>query len=223
MSLVVVELIYVLFDINYVDSVTKWNYRDCNFVELKYTAMDESIFNELKNGTPVGPGHPNITELRKAAYTTIALLQQLNTASDPNIIRKFLSEIIGNDVHEATTIFPPFHINYGRHLSLGKNVFINFNCTFLTLGGLSIDDNVQIGPSVNIISEGHPLSPAERQTLVPGKVWIKQNAWIGAGATILAGVTIGENAVIAAGAVVTKDVPANSVVAGIPAKIIKSF
>lgn len=67
------------------------------------------------------------------------------------------------------------------------------------------------------------ISPVERQSLMPGKVHIKQNAWIGAGATILPGISIGENAVVAAGAVVTKDVPANTVVAGIPAKVIKSL
>jgi acetyltransferase-like isoleucine patch superfamily enzyme len=185
--------------------------------------MNDDIFNDLKDGLTVGPSHPHITELRHAAYANIRLLQQLNASYDPDEIRQILSEIIGDAVDGATTIFPPFHINYGKHLSLGKNIFINFNCTFLTLGGIRIEDNVQIGPGVSIISEGHPLSPQERQMLVPGKVWIRQNTWVGAGATILAGVSIGENAVVAAGAVVTKDVPANSVVAGIPAKIIKSI
>ena len=89
---------------------------------------------------------------------------------------------------------------------------------FLDLGGITIDDNVLIAPKVSLLSEGHPVSPENRQSLVPGHIHIKKNAWIGAGATILAGVTIGENAVVAAGAVVSKDVPDNTIVGGMPAK-----
>lgn len=182
----------------------------------------EAIFNELKNGRTITPQHPQIKDLREASYDTIRLLQQLNTSSDPGEIRKILSEITGTAIDETVALFPPVYINYGKHLSIGTNVFINFNCTFLSLGGIVIENNVLVGPDVKIISEGHPLSPAERQSLVPGKIHIKQSAWIGAGAIILPGISIGENAVVAAGAVVTKNVPANAVVAGIPAKIIRS-
>ncbi len=183
----------------------------------------DTIFNELKNGATVAPQHPQIKELRAASYATIRLVQQLNASADPKEIRKILSEITGTAIDETVAIFPPFYINYGKALSIGKNVFINFNCTFLALGGIVIEDNVLVGPDVKILSEGHSLPPVERQSLVPGKIHIKQNAWIGAGATILPGISVGENAVIAAGAVVTRDVPANAVVAGIPAKIIRSI
>jgi acetyltransferase-like isoleucine patch superfamily enzyme len=91
------------------------------------------------------------------------------------------------------------------------------------LGGIIIEDDVMIAPKVSLISESHPLDPSERKALVLGKVHIKKNAWIGAAATILPGVTVGENAVVAAGAVVSKDVPDNTVVAGVPARVIKSF
>ncbi len=124
---------------------------------------------------------------------------------------------------ESVAIFPPLYINNGTNLYIGKNVFINFDCTFLALGGIIIEDNVLIGPKVSMLSEGHPLDPEQRDSLVPGKVHIKKNAWIGANATILPGVTIGENSVVAAGAVVSKDVPDNTVVAGVPAKVIKSI
>ena len=102
-------------------------------------------------------------------------------------------------------------------------MFINFDCVFLDLGGITIEDNVLIAPKVSLLSEGHSLSPVDRQLLVPRPILIKKNGWIGAGATILPGVTIGENAVVAAGAVVSKDVPANTVVGGVPAKIIKTI
>jgi acetyltransferase-like isoleucine patch superfamily enzyme len=117
----------------------------------------------------------------------------------------------------------PLYINYGKHTKIDKNVFINFDCVFLDLGGITIEDNVLIAPKVSLLSEGHPLSAHDRESLVPGHILIKKNAWIGAGATILPGVTVGENAVEAAGSVVSKDVPANTVVGGVPAKIIKTI
>lgn len=183
----------------------------------------ENIFDSLKNGRSVPANHPHGGELRKQSYATINLVQQLNRSSDPDEIRGILTQITGSLIDETVVVFPPIHINYGKHLSLGKNVFINFDCTFLTLGGITIEDNVLIGPGVKILSEGHPLNFEDRQTLVPGKIHIKQNAWIGAGSIILPGITIGENAVVAAGAVVTSDVPANTVAAGVPAKTIKTI
>ncbi len=102
-------------------------------------------------------------------------------------------------------------------------MFINHACSFLDLGGIIIEDEVMVGPRVNITSESHPVEVDDRKTLVPDAVVIKRNAWIGAAATIMPGVTIGENAVVAAGAVVTKDVPANTVVAGVPAKVVEEL
>jgi len=89
------------------------------------------------------------------------------------------------------------------------------------LGGITIDDGVLIAPKVSLLSEGHGISPSERHSLIPKPVHIKKNAWIGAGATILQGVTVGENAVVAAGAVVSRDVPDNTIVAGVPARVVK--
>jgi acetyltransferase-like isoleucine patch superfamily enzyme len=91
------------------------------------------------------------------------------------------------------------------------------------LGGITIEDDVLIGSNVSLITENHPLEPANRKTLITKPITVKRNAWIGAGAIILPGVTIGENAVVAAGAVVSKDVPDNTVAGGVPAKIIKSI
>jgi acetyltransferase-like isoleucine patch superfamily enzyme len=90
------------------------------------------------------------------------------------------------------------------------------------LGGITIEDNVLIGPQVKLVTENHPLDPATRKGLITKPILIKRNAWVGAGATILPGVTIGENSVVAAGAVVSKDVPENTVVGGIPAKFLKN-
>ena len=154
---------------------------------------------------------------------TIGLSKKLNAAINVNQVRTYLGEIIGEEIDKSTTVFPPFHTNVGRFIRLGRNVFINHACSFLDLGGITIEDDVMVGPRVNITSENHPVEVSERKTLVPDAVVIKRNAWIGAGATILPEVTVGENSVVAAGAIVTKDVPANTVVAGVPAKTIKQI
>lgn len=181
----------------------------------------EDIFERLRNGEIVPADDPQSYKLREASYATKELLVQMNNSTDPKEIRRLLSQITGTEIDESTAVFTPLYINYGRHTTIGKNVFINFDCTFLDLGGITIEDNVLIAPKVSLLSEGHPVSPENRQSLIPGHIHIKKNAWIGANATILPGVTIGENAIVAAGAVVSKDVPDNAIVGGVPAKIIK--
>jgi len=181
------------------------------------------IFERLRNGETIAPGDPEAYQLRAASYATKALLVQMNNSLAPEETRELLSRITGNDIDENVAVCTPLYINYGKNLKIGKNVFINFDCTFLDLGGITIEDHVQIAPKVSLLSEGHPISPGERQSLTVGHIHIKKNAWIGTGATILPGVTVGENAVVAAGAVVSKDVPDNTIVGGIPAKVIKSI
>lgn len=183
----------------------------------------KSIFEQLRHGETIAPNNPEFYKLRDASFATKKLLVQLNNSSDPTEIKKLLSQITGSEIDESVAVFTPLYINYGKQTKIGKNVFINFDCVFLDLGGITIEDNVLIAPKVSLLSEGHPINPVERPSLVPGHIHIKKNVWIGAGATILPGVTIGENAVVAAGAVVSKNVPANTVVGGIPAKHIKNI
>lgn len=184
---------------------------------------NKDIFKRLRDGETILANDSEAYRLREASFATKGLLVQLNNSSDPAEIRELLGQITGSKIDESVAVFTPLYINYGKHTKIGKNVFINFDCVFLDLGGITIENNVLIAPKVSLLSEEHLLSPEDRQSLVPGHIHIKTNAWIGAGATILPGVTIGENAVIAAGAVVSKDVPANAVVGGIPARIIKSI
>lgn len=184
---------------------------------------NKDIFERLRNGETIPANDPEGYKLREASFATKSLLVQLNNSSNPAEINSILSQITSSEIDKSVAVFTPLYINYGKHTKIGKNVFINFDCVFLDLGGITIEDNVLIGPKVSLLSEGHPLTPENRQSLVPGPIYIKKNAWIGAGATILPGVTIGENAVVAAGAVVSKDVPANTVVGGLPAKVIKTI
>ena len=183
----------------------------------------KDIFEQLRDGETVTSNHPEGHKLREASFATKKLLVQLNYSTDPAEIRDLLGQITGSEIDESVDVFTQLYINYGKNTRIGKNVFINFDCVFLDLGGITIEDNVLIAPKVSLLSEGHRVSPNERQSFVPGHIHIKKNAWIGAGATILPGVIIGENAVVAAGAVVSKDVPANTVVGGIPAKHIKNI
>ncbi len=184
---------------------------------------DGNIFNRLKSGQPIRLNDPEYPKIQAVVNKTILLSSQWNTATSIDQIRDCLNEIIGSKIDASTTVFAPFYTNFGRFIQLGKNVFINHACSFLDMGGITIEDEVLIGPKVNLITENHPLDPGNRRALICKRITIKRKAWIGAAATILPGVTIGENSVVAAGAVVTTDVPANTVVGGIPAKFIKSI
>ncbi len=183
----------------------------------------KSIFDRLRGGEPIALDDPDYFEIQAVVDRTIALTPLLNASTDVQQIRQRLGQIIGTTLDETTTVFTPFYTNFGRFITIGKNVFINHACSFLDMGGITIEDRVLIGPKVNLVTENHPLAPANRRALVAKPIVIKCNAWIGAGATILPGVTIGENAVVAAGAVVSKDVPANTIVGGVPAKVIKAI
>jgi acetyltransferase-like isoleucine patch superfamily enzyme len=179
------------------------------------------VFDRLKKGEIISPNDPEAYKMLEASFSTKKLLIQMNNTANPFEIRSLLSQITGSEIDESVAVFTPLYINYGRHTKIGKNVFINFDCVFLDLGGIIIDDGVLIAPKVCLLSEGHPTDPKNRHALVPKPIHIKKNAWIGAGATILQGVTIGENSVVAAGSVVSKDVPDNVIAGGTPAKIIK--
>lgn len=181
------------------------------------------IFERLKNGETISANDPEAYKMREASFVTKKLLVQMNNTSNPTEIRDLLSQITNTEIDESTTVFTPLHINYGKHTKIGKNVFVNFDCVFLDLGGITIEDNVLIAPKVSLLSEGHPVLPENRHSLMVGHIHIKRNAWIGAGAIILQGVTIGENAIVAAGAVVSHDVPDNTIVGGLPAKFLKTI
>jgi acetyltransferase-like isoleucine patch superfamily enzyme len=159
----------------------------------------------------------------KRAMAITAALNRL-TFNDAEEIRTLFSELTGKKVDESFILIPPFYAAGGNEIRVGRNVFVNQNCTFYDLGGLDIADDVMIGPNVCIITAGHPLEPSRRHAATIGKpIIIERNVWVAASATIVGGVTIGENSVVAAGSVVTKDVPPNTLVGGNPARIIRSI
>ncbi|MEN2471353.1 MULTISPECIES: sugar O-acetyltransferase [Burkholderia] len=163
-----------------------------------------------------------VAEVKRAMAIT-AKLNRL-TFDDAAEVRALFSELVGTQVDDGFVLIPPFHATGGAGMKVGRNVFVNQNCTFYDLGGLEIGDDVMIGPNVSLITSGHPVEPSRRRDFVVAKpILIERNVWIGAGATIIGGVTVGENSVVAAGAVVTKDVPPNTLVGGNPATVIRSI
>lgn len=146
----------------------------------------------------------------------------LNTAyRTPEEVRQLLSELFGYKVPSSLRVFPPLYTDYGKNITVGADVFINACCHFQDHGGVTIGDGCQIGHNVVFATLNHELAPERRKTTRPAPIVLGKNVWIGSNATILQGVTIGDNAVVAAGGVVNKDVEPNTVVGGVPAKLIK--
>lgn len=130
-------------------------------------------------------------------------------------------------------VFAPFYCEYGINIHVGKECFINYNCTFLDVSPITLGDGVWIGANVTLATPNHPFLAEERlNTKYPDgyhdleysePITIKDGCWICSSSTICGGVTVGENSIVAAGSVVLKDVPPNSIVAGVPAKVIRQI
>ncbi len=146
-----------------------------------------------------------------------------NSYNKPEELRALFSELFGKTVPDTFYVFPPFTTDYGKNTHVSKGVFINSGCHFQDHGGIYIGDNTLFGHNVVLATLNHIADPEKRANMIPKPIHIGKNVWVGANATILAGVTIGDGAIVAAGAVVTKDVEANTVVGGVPAKVIKKI
>lgn len=152
----------------------------------------------------------------------IRITMEINTKyHTPEELIGLMEQLTGENVDETFRLFPPFYTDFGKNIHIGRNVFINSGCHFQDQGGITLGDGVLIGHNVVLATINHDLDPANKRRNHHGPIAIRDNAWIGSNATILPGVTIGEWAVVAAGAVVTKDVPAYTVVGGVPAKEIE--
>ena len=176
------------------------------------------------SNTPTGKDYVGSDDLYADVQRTMQLLAEMNTGWHTEAeVRDYLRQITNSEIDETVRVFTPFHINYGMKTRFGRDCFVNFGCTFLALGGITIEDDVFIGPHCVLATEYHPENPETRHSLLTKPIVVKRNAWLGANVTVLAGVTIGENAIVAAGSVVTKDVPDNMVVAGSPARVIREI
>ena len=165
-------------------------------------------------------------EVMKEMMRARRLTQELKTTdrADFETISRIVRELLGKSDGTAF-INPPFYCDYGTHIEVGTGFFANYNCTMLDVGKIRIGDHVQFAPNVSIYTAGHPVHPATRNSLYEYgiDVTIGNNVWVGGNVVICPGVTIGDNAVIGAGSVVTKDIPAWTVAAGNPCRVIRQI
>jgi len=143
---------------------------------------------------------------------------------DQDAIREAFEELIGKPVDDPFYLIPPFYADHGLDITVGRAVFIGHECAFTGHAAINIADQVMIAHKVNLVTAGHPLEPGKRRSYITAEpITIEANVWIGAAATVLPGVTIGADSVVAAAAVVTHDVPPATLVAGVPAKVIRNL
>ena len=151
----------------------------------------------------------------------IKITMEMNNQYHTPVLREIMSRLTGKQIDDTFRLFPPFYTDFGKNISIGKDVFINSGCHFQDQGGISIGDGTLIGHNVVLATINHDLIPGNGRKNHYAPIKLGKNVWIGSNATVLPGVTVGDWAVIAAGAVVTKDVPPYTVVGGTPAKFIK--
>ena len=175
----------------------------------------------LNSGKTVEAGSVPHQFMHRVSQEALRLTAEINGSyHTPEELRGLFSQLTGQPVDESFGLFPPFYTDCGKNIHIGRQVFINMGCKFQDQGGIFIDDGVLIGHNVVLATLNHAMPPERRSDMLPAPIRIGKRVWIGSNATVLPGVTIGDGAVVAAGAVVTKDVPANTVVGGVPAKVI---
>lgn len=180
------------------------------------------LLRQFRLGKSVEEGTEAHDLLVQCSHDAMRITAELNSAyHTADQIRAYMSELTGKAIDDSFTLFPPFYTDFGKNIDIGKNVFINACCCFQDQGGISIGDGTLIGHRVILATINHGLLPEKRHANFPAPIFIGKHAWIGSGAIVLPGVKIGDNAVVGAGAVVTKDVEADTVVGGVPARFIK--
>lgn len=178
----------------------------------------------MNSGKPVIGGCDVHLFMHDLSSEALKITAEINGSyHEPAELRKLFSKLIGKKVDDSFVVFPPFYTDCGKNITIGKNVFINMGCKFQDQGGIFIGDGAQIGHNVVLATINHAMSPKDRKTMFPAPIHIGENVWIGSNATVLPGVTVGDGAIVAAGAVVTKDVQENTIVGGVPAKVIREI
>ena len=187
--------------------------------------MDLNEFLEhLNSGEKVQGGSEVHQFMHGVSQEALRITAEINSGyHTPEELRALFSQLIGRPVDESFGMFPPFYTDCGKNIHIGKNVFFNMGCKFQDQGGIFIGDGALIGHNVVLATLNHAHSPSDRASMIPAPIHIGKNVWIGANATVLPGVTIGDGAIVAAGAVVAKDVPENTIVGGVPARIIRTI
>jgi acetyltransferase-like isoleucine patch superfamily enzyme len=183
----------------------------------------QDFLDHVNRGGLIEGGSKHHRVMHGAAQDALRIVAQINTGyRTPEEIRELLADLTGKPVDDSVAVFPPFYSEFGKNLTLGKDVFINSGCRFQDTGGITIGDGSLIGHGSALTTLNHGIDPNRRADMIPSPVTIGRKVWLGAGVTVVPGVRIGDGAIVGAGSVVTKDVPANTIVAGIPAKLIRA-
>ena len=182
----------------------------------------QDFLDHVNRGALIEGGSEPHKFMHRTAQEALRIVAELNTGyRTPDEVRALLSQLTGMTVDESVTVFPPFYCEFGKNLTLGKGVFINLGCRFQDTGGLTIGDGTLVGHGSTLTTLNHEVDPDRRADMIPAPIVIDRKVWFGAAVTVVPGVTIGDGAIVGAGAVPTKDVPANAIVAGVPAKVIR--
>jgi acetyltransferase-like isoleucine patch superfamily enzyme len=181
------------------------------------------FLDHVKRGALIEGGSKQHAFMHRAAQEALRVIAELNAEyREPEEVRALLSRLTGREVAESVTVFPPFYSEFGKNLTLGEEVFINQGCRFQDTGGITIGDGTLIGHGSTLTTLNHAVDPRRRADMTPAPVVIGRRVWLGASVTVVPGVTIGDGAIVGAGAVVTKDVPADAIVGGVPARLIRT-
>ena len=159
----------------------------------------------------------------KRAVRLLSLYEQVHP-TDPDIARYLLAQVIGS-VGEGVDIRPPLRVDYGHNITIGDGSWVNFGLTALDVAPIVIGQDVLIGPNCSLYTAIHPTEPGPRRAKweSAAPITLGDNVWLGGSVVVCPGVTIGENSIIGAGAVVTRDIPANSIAVGNPARFIRAL
>jgi len=183
----------------------------------------QDFLDHVNSGAPIEGDSQQHRFMHDAAQEAFRTTAEINTGHrTPDEVRTLMSRLTGRAVDASVTVFPPFYTEFGKNLRLGKNVFINIGCRFQDTGGITIGDGSLIGHGNTLTTLNHRIDPARRADMLPSPVAIGRNVWLGADVTVVPGVTIGDGAIVGAGAVVTKDVAADTIVAGVPARAVRA-
>ncbi|MFE7812365.1 sugar O-acetyltransferase [Streptomyces sp. NPDC057433] len=177
----------------------------------------------MRAGDPYIADDPEIARRQQEAVRLAARFQAA-FVEDAVAAQSVLAELLGS-VGEGAHVRPPLYVDYGSNITIGARTFVNYNLTALDVAAIVIGEDCQIGPGVQLLTPTHPVEPGPRRDKLEAAqpITIGDNVWIGGGAIVLAGVGVGDNSVIGAGAVVTKDVPANVVAVGSPARPVRGI
>lgn len=179
----------------------------------------QNFLDKMNSGEEIEAGSDYHLFMHGLSQEAIRITSEMNSGyHTPEELVALMRELTGQPDLPPFGLFPPFTTDCGKNIHFGQNVFINSGCRFQDQGGIYIGDNALIGHNAVLATLNHNENPVKRGNLIPSPIHIGKNVWLGANVTVLPGVTIGDGAIIAAGAVVSRDVAANTIVGGVPAR-----